>query len=122
LHFFLPDNGMRLARLELTVKETINAFKGHILCLWDQEIDEDEATDHQRCEEEVDTIAHSCEHLRRESSYEEVPEPVVGCSGALRECTDVGVEHFAIIDPWCRIPCWSIEGLEGSASVNEVGD
>ena len=104
------DDTVRLSRLQSAVEQSVHRLERHALGLWHQEEDKDGGKDHERCEEEVDAVAHGGEHLRGEASDEEVPEPVVGGCKGLSEGTDGLIEHLGVVDPGCAVPRRRVEG------------
>lgn len=62
-------------------------------------VDEWEGKNHKRGKQQVNSVAHSLEHLRGEPGDQEGEEPVGGGNERLRGGTDVGGENLGSVDP-----------------------
>ena len=78
----------------LNLEETLNLLQRDTACFRDEEEGKEEGEAGQGGEEEVDAVAHCCEHLLGKSRYEEVEKPVAGGCTGLSQRAEVGVEEF----------------------------
>lgn len=74
------------------------------LSFWEEEPDEDDRADHERSEQEEETVAHRSEGLWGESGDNEVPEPVGSGGSSLTKSTDVLTVHLGVVNPWGSVP------------------